>query len=136
MASPRSQRLSRRRTALSGLSILLLGIVFQQLLVRNWSDNAYLWIAMVGFGLYPVGIAYLLAGAFPESAVRTGLVYLALGLLWFVGGLGLVLMVMGAIIVLAQPSFYSWASLEFISHTAAAVLLAITLYCVGLRAMR
>jgi hypothetical protein len=56
--------------------------------VRNQSDNAYLWIATVGFGLYVVGIPFILTAALPNGLVRKGLLYLSLGLLWLIGGLG------------------------------------------------
>jgi len=132
------QRSSRVQALLSGFWLVLLGVIFQQVLVANWSDNAYLWIALVGFGLYPAGVLFIIAGLLPYSVVRTVVRYIAQGLLWFVGGLGLMLMILGIIIVLAQGNLYNpvWTSPVFLGHVAGALLLSVTLYVVALRGTR
>jgi hypothetical protein len=98
------RRLPRERAAASAGLLAGLGVVFAKVLVANPSDNAYLWIAMLGVLLGAVAVPFALAALAPAGPLRGGLARLGIGLVWVVGGPGALLLLVGALLsLLSSP---------------------------------
>lgn len=123
---------SRRSALLSALMVSCLGGIFLKVLVVNPSDNAYLWIAMVGVMLLAVAAIFALALLVPFTQPMRWLTRAALFLLWAVGGLGALLMLLGGLIPLLSGTPGGTADYAVvIAHIAALLALVGTLWLVG-----
>lgn len=94
-AHPTPQLPSRRALGARALVLLALALLFP-LLVRNWSDNAYIFfpLAAVAFFLLslPFGVAMLLRGR-----ARVIGAAIAVALVWIIGGLSIVILALSLI---------------------------------------
>jgi len=125
---------SRRSALLSALVVGGLGGVFLKVLVLNPSDNAYLWIAMVGALLLAVAAVFALALLVPFRQPVRWLTRAALLLLWAVGGLGALLMLLGVVLPLLSGAPTRSADYAVVgAHTVALLGLVLTLWLVGYR---
>ncbi len=114
--------------ALGALWIGAAAALYLYLLVANWSDNAYIGIALIGFALEPVGVLWTLAALLPYGGARRIAVLAAAALLWLVGLLGLIILVPSIAIIPSQP--YP-TNQVLISHLAALAALLATLVFPG-----
>ncbi len=116
----------------SALALVFLAIVLRTVLVRNPSDNAYLWIAVVGMALLLPAVPFALAGLLPRGPATSWLMRAGIVLLWLLAVPGLVLLVIGAgLSVATAPPSIPMDTQVPLSHLLAFVLLAGTLYLVG-----
>ena len=93
--------------------------------------NAYLWLAVPAL-LAPVGALLLVAAALPPSA-RRWVWYVALGLLWIIGAFGLALLAV-ALVIIPFQAYRTFA--PFLWYLLGFVVLAATLYLIGVRPLR
>jgi Kef-type K+ transport system membrane component KefB len=103
------------RALLSGsaVGLLLLGLFFTTLLVADYSDNAYSYLAFIGWGLIAAAVPFAVGALVPPGRLRRLLTRTALGVIVLVGVLGLALLVL-SILVIPSQSYES--DRVFISH--------------------
>jgi hypothetical protein len=94
------KQLPRLCAAASASLMVGLGIFFIKVLVANPSDNAYLWIALLGVLLGVVGVPFGLAAIAPRGPLKGVLAQIGVGLVWTVGAPGALLLLSGAPIYL------------------------------------
>jgi hypothetical protein len=123
--------------ALAGGSAGILGIfsvICRMLLVGNPSDNAYLWIEVIGRVVVAPAVLFVLAPIVEHAAARRWLLRAAITLLWVLAVPGVALLLLGAALaVITTPSNRLLDARVPISYVVGAVLLAGTLYLVGYR---
>jgi hypothetical protein len=90
--------LSRKMTAASALVCGGLALLFLRVLVANPSDNAYLWIAVLGYLLVAPAVVFGLATIMPVRRLRQWLSQAAVLLLWVVGVPGAMLLAAGSLL--------------------------------------
>jgi hypothetical protein len=105
-----SWRPRRKVTALVALTLLLLGGLFLRMLISDWSDDAYLDLALLGNVLLLSSVPFVVATLLPDSLLRRIVLALGMaGLVWLctVGLLG-GLMVIGSLPVgVAQGTWHA-----------------------------
>ena len=100
------------------------GQFMQRVLVFNWSDNAYLLVALLGLALMVPATLFLVAALIPIRIIQIGATWAGVGLVYIIGVLGILpapflLVASGATIAQAlNPSTSPVAA----SHLAAAAL--------------
>lgn len=77
---------SRGALGLRALVLLALALAFP-LLVRNWSDNAYIFFPLAAVTLYVLSIPFAVAMLLPEGTARGVVAGIAVALVWGIGGL-------------------------------------------------
>jgi hypothetical protein len=90
------KRLSRPIAAASAGLLGGLAFIFTRVLVANPSDNAYLWIALLGGLLAAPAVPFALAAVAPAESVRGGLARAGIALVWCLGIPGALLLIAGA----------------------------------------
>lgn len=95
-AMSRAARLTRAWSLLSAVLLVVLGWVLKGPLVANDSDNAYIWLWMMGAALLGVAVPFALAAVVPSAAARQRLAQVGIVLTWAVGAPGAVLLLLGA----------------------------------------
>ncbi len=75
--------------------LVILGVVFRTLLVANQSDNAYVWIAVLGTVLLFPAVPFALAAIVPRAGATSWLIRIGVVLLWLIAAPGLVLLAIG-----------------------------------------
>jgi hypothetical protein len=94
------QEIIFRATVMGGV-----GVVFFWGLVRDRSDNAYIWLALVGVLLFVVAAVLASAALVPPGPLRVRIGRMALLAAWVVCGPGAVLMLFGVLLSFrAAPS--------------------------------
>jgi hypothetical protein len=86
----------RTVTALVALTLLLLAGLFLRVLIADWSDDAYLDLALLGNVLLLASVPFIIATLLPDSLLRRIVLGLAMaGLVWLfaVGLLGGVIVI-------------------------------------------
>ncbi|MHB1004957.1 MAG: hypothetical protein ACYC3S_04855 [Chloroflexota bacterium] len=127
-----SRRPSRVQAAQAVGALLGMAAVFLLLLVRDWSDNAYLYLAVTGQVLVLLSVPFVLAALLPYGWPRRVLLLLGFVLLWVFGTLGVLLLLLGT----DQSLVYGPSGIKAmlpVLHLAGAALLAFALYVVGYR---
>ncbi len=116
----------------SAAILVVLAIVLRTVLVRNQSDNAYLWIAIVGMALLVPAVPFALAAMLPRGAAMIWLMRVGIVLLWLLAVPGLVLLASGAGLSLSSSPRGLPTDLQVpTSHLLAFALLASALFAVG-----
>ncbi len=115
----------RLLTALGAVALVALGVVFMRVLVANTSDNAYLWLALIGLLLFLPAAPFALATLLPERAGRRLVVRIGLWLLIGVAVLAGVLLIFSLAIIPSQG--YDYDPRVFRNHLIGFVVLAVTL---------
>jgi hypothetical protein len=129
-----SQRVTRQgpsRTAVGACALVLLALAvfFPVVLVRNWSDNAYLLFPIVGIALFLLSLPFAVAAAIPAMPVRRIVARIGVILVRVVGGLCCVLLCFALVPAATQYSTYA----VFISHLAGLALLLPVVIGIGWR---
>jgi hypothetical protein len=126
--------ISQLARALAGGSAAILAIfsvVCRTLLVGNPSDNAYLWIEVLGRLVMAPTVLFVLVPIVGHAGASRWLLRAAITLLWVIAVPGVALLLLGAALaVISTPS----SMLDFrvpVSHVIGAALLAGTLYLAG-----
>lgn len=91
-----ADRLARPAAALSAALVAGTGLLFMAVLVANPSDNAYLWIWLLGWLLVAIAVPFALAAMLPAGAARRWIARAAVALVWGVGLAGALLLLLGA----------------------------------------
>jgi hypothetical protein len=78
---------SRAALALRALALLALAVLFPTVLVRNWSDNAYLLLPLAGIALGLLSVPFAIAALLPAGRARAVVAAVGIGLVWVIGGL-------------------------------------------------
>jgi hypothetical protein len=82
-----------RRSRLAALACAALtagvGQFMQRALVFNWSDNAYLLVALLGLALMVPAALFLAAALIPVRIVQLGATWAGVGLVYIIGVLGI-----------------------------------------------
>lgn len=98
------RRLSRRIAAASAFLTGGLGVFFVKVLVANPSDNAYLWIWLLGVLLGVTAVPFALAALVPAGALRSGLARAGIVLVWCLGAPAVLVLLAGApLYLLSSP---------------------------------
>jgi hypothetical protein len=126
--------MSQLARALAGGSAAILAIfsvVCRTLLIGNPSDNAYLWIEVLGRLVMAPTVLFVLVPIVGHAGASRWLLRAAITLLWVIAVPGVVLLLLGAALaVVSTPS--SMLDLRVpVSHVIGAALLAGTLYLAG-----
>ena len=89
---PNTSSVSARRWRNAASAALTGGValLFSRVLVANWSDNAYLLIALAGWALQLPAALFLAAAIVPVDPVRRWASRAAIVLVWLIGALTLV----------------------------------------------
>ena len=124
---------SQSLAAVSALWLAALGLFYLLVLVANWSDNAYLWLFMIGALLILVSIPFALAALLPYNNFRRIVIWLSIGLLWLFGAFSSVMLI-GALFII--PSQHYPTPQVFVSHLVGLLVLLPTLFFVGYRFVR
>jgi hypothetical protein len=123
--------------ALAGGSAGILGIfsvICRTLLVGNPSDNAYLWIEVIGRVVMAPAVLFVLVPIVGHAGARRWLLRAAITLLWVIAVPGVALLLLGATLaIVTTPSDRILDARVPVSHVVGAVFLAGTLYLVGYR---
>jgi hypothetical protein len=82
-----SQGASRLTDAASAALVGGVALVFSRLLVVNWSDNAYLLVALAGWALQLPAALFLVAALAPLRWLRLWTRWAAIVLVWLIGAL-------------------------------------------------
>jgi hypothetical protein len=121
--------------ALAGGSAGILGIfslICRTLLVGNPSDNAYLWIEIIGRLILAPALLFVLVPIVGHEGARRWLLRAAITLLWVIALPGLVLFLIGAALTIFSTSTASMLDPRVpISHVIGALLLAGALFLAG-----
>jgi hypothetical protein len=122
-----------RALARGSLAVLItLGVVFRTVLVGNPSDNAYLWIAVLGMLLFFPAVPFALAAIVPRGRATSWLMRAGIVLFWLIGGGGLSLLgIGGGLYLTSTPPGIAMDSRVPIFHGIGFVLLLGALYLVG-----
>jgi hypothetical protein len=124
--------LSRRMAAASALLLACLGLVFIKVLVANPSDNAYLWIAMLGAAALAVSVLFVLAAIMPIDRARPWLSQTAIVLLWIFGAPGAVLLLLGGPLYLGRGARWPFVDNPVVvNHLVGLLVLLPSLWLVG-----
>lgn len=98
---------SRRAVGIRVLVLLVLAIFFPAVLVRDWSDNAYLIFPLVGVALFLLSLPFAVAAIVPSVRVRDALARIGVTLVWIVGGICCVLLALSLIPAATQYRTYT-----------------------------
>ena len=110
------------RWVTGGSALLLSGVatLYLKVLVADWGDNAYLWLAFIGYALFPIIVVFAVATLLPHDAFRR--IVVALGVAFtFAFGVISVLALVQALIVIPSQNYRT--NQVFISHLAGLVTL-------------
>ncbi|GEM_PF-3658615 len=99
--------------------------VYTRVLVLDPSDNAYLWLRMIGPAMMPAAVAFALCAALPWRPARLSLWWAGLGMAGLSGGLGLLVLLFALAII---PFQHYPTGTVFMAHSAGFVILALSLY--------
>lgn len=135
-----ADRLARPAAALSAALVAGTGLLFMAVLVANPSDNAYLWIWLLGWLLVAVAVPFGLAAVLPAGGTQRALARAAVALICGVGVPGAVLLLLGAALYLVStapaPSGARVDPLVALNHAFGALLLMALVWLVGLHLPR
>jgi hypothetical protein len=127
--------LTRGSAAASMLLVSGLGCFLLAVLVANRSDNAYLWIALLGMLLVVAGLPFGLAAVAPFEGLRRSLTRVGLVLVWGIGAPGLLLLLIGGpLYLVSTPGAFPGGAVDgrvVLNHVVGSVLLLIVLWIVG-----
>lgn len=99
-----THRLPRRIPAASAGLLAALSLGFLNILVASPTDNAYLWIALLGVLLGAMAVPFALAAVAPAGAVRGWLARIGIALVWCLGVPGALVLLLGApLYLLSSP---------------------------------
>ena len=117
-----------RSGAVSAVVLFAAGAIFDMVLIRNRSDNAYIWIELLAWASYFAGAVFGLSAA--SGRVLRAVIYcIGLVMLWGVGILAIALFTWALVAIIPTQNYPD--SAVFISHLAALLLLFPLLYVVG-----
>lgn len=94
--APASRVPSRAALGMRALVLLALALVFP-LLVRNWSDNAYIFFPLAAVAFFVLSIPFAVAMLLPEGTPRIVGAGIAVALVWIIGGLCIVVLALSLI---------------------------------------
>lgn len=118
----------RTRAGISAVWLAGIGILYHNFLVANWSDNAYLWLVLIGDAFFLLGILFAAATLLPVRTVQRPLYWLGIGALWVLGVVATAMLLYALVIIPFQG--YSGRQV-FISHLLGLFSLLPSLYLVG-----
>ena len=102
--------------------------------MANWSDNAYLALALIGAALAATAVPFALAALLPCGSRRRVVLILGIASLRVVGALGALVLV--ASLVANRSRNYRDGTPLFVRHLVGLILVLATLYLAGLRCLR
>ena len=89
---------SRVKAGISAAWLAVIGVAYNSFLVANWSDNAYLWLALIGDTLILLATIFALA-MLPIGRIQRPLYWFGIGALWVLGVVASALLVFALIII-------------------------------------
>src|SRR5258708_31522916 len=92
----------RAATGVRALILLALAVFFPTVLVRNGSDNAYIFFPLAGIALFILSLPFIAATIAPAGLVRIILARFGVSFVRVVGGLCCVTLVIFVIQIIAQ----------------------------------
>jgi len=99
--------------------LLALAAFFPKALVRNWSDNAYIFFPLAGMALVFLSLPFAIAALLPERAARGIVARVGVVLVWSIGGFCCIVLLLS--IIPAATQYYTRTVL--ISHLVGLALL-------------
>ncbi len=129
--SPAPRVPSRGALGLRALILLALALLFP-LLVRNWSDNAYIFFPLAALAFFALSLPFAVAMLLPEGTARGVAAGIAVALVWGIGGLCCVVLALS--LIPAATQYYTSAVL--ISHLIGLGLLLPVVISIGWRLRR
>jgi len=120
---------SRMAAGARALVLLALAVFFPVVLVRNWSDNAYLLFPLVGIALFLLSLPFAVAAAIPALPVRRTVARIGVILVRVIGGLCCVLLCIALVPAATQYSTHA----VLISHLVGLALLLPVVIGIGWR---
>ena len=128
------------RTALflRGELLVALGVIFARLLVRDTHDNAYLVPALAGQVLPVLAVPFVVAALLPVGKARRIGAWVAVALVWGVGGLLAVVFLCYAVLLIGASLLarrFPWSAVTVV-HVVGAVLLVPTVFGINHRLFR
>jgi hypothetical protein len=78
---------SRAAVGIRALVLLMLAVFFPTVLVRDWSDNAYLVFPLVGVVLFLLSLPFVVAALIPAAQARATVTRVGVILVWIGGGI-------------------------------------------------
>ena len=131
------ERLPRGLAAASAGLLVALGLFFVKVLVANPSDNAYLWIAILGVLVGVLAVPFALAAVAPAGAPRGRLARAGIALVWGLGVPGALILVAGAqLYLLSIPHDVPGVRVDdrvAVNHVLGSVALLAVVWLVGYR---
>lgn len=119
-----------------GLGLVAEGLLFLRVLVANWSDNAYLGLAIIGVLLLVAVVPWLIAAAVSSGRPRRVAIIAALVLLSAVVILGVVILVQGLLVIPSQHYADSRILRNHVAGLSALLVTAVTVWMLVVRSRR
>jgi len=123
---------SRAALGVRAVVLLTLAAFFPTALVRNWSDNAYIFFPLAGMALFLLSLPFAIAALLPERAARRIVARVGVILVWSIGGFCCVVLLLS--IIPATTHYYTRTVL--ISHLVGLALLLPAVFGIGWRLRR
>lgn len=122
------------RTAMGVRAVVLLALAafFPTVLVRNGSDNAYIFFPLVSMALVILSLPFAIAGLLPERAARGIVARAGIILVWSVGGFCCVVLLLSIIPAVT----HSYTGSVLMSHLVGLALLLPVVLGIGWRLRR
>ncbi|MDQ6832046.1 MAG: hypothetical protein M3008_01500 [Chloroflexota bacterium] len=117
---------------LRALALLALAVFFPAVLVRNWSDNAYIFFPLVGIALLLLSVPFAIAALLPAGRTRRVVASVGIALVRVIGGFCCVVLMLS--VIPAATQYYTRTVL--ISHLAGLALLLPVVLGIGWRVRR
>ncbi len=118
---------SRTKAGISAASLTTLGLTFTSVLIGDFANNDYFWIAIIGNTLILLGTLFALA-MMPVGRLQRPLYLFGIGALWVLGLVAPALLLIGMIALFFQETSSGQAML---SHIGALLLLLPSVYMLG-----
>jgi len=120
---------SRAATGIRALVLLALALFFPAVLVRNGSDNAYIFFPLAGIALLLLSLPFAVATVLPGGRVQGYVAHAGVILVWVVGGLCCLMLVLSVIPAATQYDTHT----VLISHLIGLALLLPVVLGIGWR---
>lgn len=123
---------SRAATGIRAVVLMGLALFFPAVLVRNWSDNAYIFFPLAGVALFLLSLPFAIATLLPGGRTREYVARAGVVLVWIVGGLCCLVLLRSVIPAATQYE----TSTVLISHLVGLALLLPVVFGIGWRLRR